>query len=287
MAVILTALIMEFSISDKISFQQRILILLGLLPVGLIVLWFIEPVPQDPDYHLFSDTRGILGIPNFNNVISNVGFALVGLLGTAAVLGVNRYRIFVKSSDARPYIVFFSAIALISLGSAYYHWEPTTQRLLWDRLPMSIAFMALFSAVISDRINANVGNGWLLWVLIGLGILSLVYWNHTELLLRGDLRYYAYVQFFPVIVLPFTLWLFPDYHYIPGSYIGWIVAWYGLSKILEHFDAEVFAVSGYLISGHTLKHLAAAISAFVVLRVLTLQLFPDEDSPNVPGCRRD
>ena len=64
------------------------------------------------------------------------------------------------------------------------------------------------------------------------------------------------------------LWLFPGYRYVPGRYIAWVFAWYGLSKLLEHFDARVFELLGYTISGHTLKHLAAAASAFVVLWML-------------------
>ena len=263
---------MTFTNFARISFRQRILILLGFSVAGLLLLLFLEPIPQDPAYHLFADSRRILGIPNFNDVVSSVGFALAGILGAVAVLGKKKQRIFLQPADARPYIVFFTGVALISLGSVYYHWEPDNHRLLWDRLPMSVAFMAFFSAVIADRVSASVGNGWLLWLLIGLGILSLVYWNHTESLLRGDLRYYAYVQFFPLILLPLIVWLFPDHEYIPGRYIGWILAWYGLSKLFEYFDAEVFTLLGQQVSGHTLKHLTAAAGALVVIRMLRVRL---------------
>ncbi len=252
----------------KLSLRQRIIILSCLLLAGLIGLLFMEPIAQDPGYHLFADTRWLFGIPNFNDVVSNAGFALVGILGIIVVLGVNRHEIFVLSGDARPYVIFFIGVALVSLGSAYYHWEPSNERLLWDRLPMSIAFMAFTSAVIADRINASAGNGWLLLVLILVGILSLIYWNYTEQLQRGDLRFYTFVQFYPVIMLPFILYLFPNYHYISGHYIVWVLFWYGMSKLLEYFDAEVFEILNDVISGHTLKHLAAASSAFVVLRML-------------------
>ena len=46
-------------------------------------------------------------------------------------------------------------------------------------------------------------------VLIGLGVLSLVYWNVTEAQGEGDLRYYGLVQFYPIVALPLILWLFP------------------------------------------------------------------------------
>ena len=251
-----------------LSFRQRIAILLGLLLIGLAGILFVDPVPQDLDYHRLADTRAYFGIPNFNDVISNAGFALVGILGLIAVVSVSRHTLFVKPVDARPYLIFFTGVALVSLGSAWYHWAPSNERLLWDRLPMSVAFMAFASAIITDRIHARAGNTWLLPVLIILGLSSLLYWHYTEQLGRGDLRFYAFVQFYPVIILPVILWLFPECQYVPGRYVAWVFAWYGLSKVLEHFDAQIFGILGYTISGHTLKHLAAAASAFVVLRML-------------------
>ena len=262
----------------ELSIRQRVAILIGLLAVSLAGLLFMEPIPQDLDYHLFVDTRWLFGIPNFNDVMSNAGFALVGALGVVAVAGVNRHAIFVDPADARPYWIFFVGVALVSFGSAYYHWEPSNERLLWDRLPMSVAFMAFSSAIVADRIHARAGSTWLLLVLISLGLLSLLYWNYTEQLGRGDLRFYAFVQFYPVIVLPVVFWLFPEYQYVAGRYVAWIFAWYGLSKVLEHFDAQVFEILGYTISGHSLKHLAAAVSAFVVLRMLSSRL-PSHPQP--------
>jgi hypothetical protein len=252
----------------NLSFWPRVAILLGLLCAGVVGVLFVAPIPQDPNYHLFADTRQWFGIPNFNDVISNSGFALVGILGMLTVAGAKRQLIFNQPIDARPYVIFFVGVALVSLGSGYYHWDPTNERLLWDRLPMSIAFMAFASAVIADRVHANSGNGWLLLVLIVLGLASLIYWHHTEQLQRGDLRFYALVQFFPVVLLPFIFWLFPKHHYVPGRYIAWVVFWYGLSKLLELFDVEIFAICGQMISGHTLKHMAASVAAWVIIRML-------------------
>jgi hypothetical protein len=251
-----------------LSYWQRLAILIALLVIGLAGLLFMDAFPQDLDYHELADSRLFLGIPNFNNVVSNAGFALVGVLGLVAVTGVRRHTLFVIPVDAWPYRVFFSGVVLVSLGSAWYHWAPSNESLLWDRLAMSVAFMAFASAIVADRIHARAGNTWLLVVLIILGLLSLLYWQYTEQQGRGDLRFYAFVQFYPVILLPAVLWLFPRYRYMPGRYIAWVFSWYGLSKLLEHFDARIFEMLGYSISGQTLKHLAAAISAFVVLRML-------------------
>ena len=240
-------------VAKRFSYERRVAILLVLLLVGLGAVLILDPIPQDPDYHLFADKRGLFGIPNFADVVSSTGFAIVGVLGIAAVTGTSQRLIFSNSNFARPYIVFFVGVSLVSLGSAYYHWDPDNERLLWDRFPMSVAFMAFISAVIADRIHANTGNGWLLPVLIVLGISSLLYWHHTEQLQRGDLRFYAFVQFYPIAILPFILWLFPKYNYVPGRYIAWIVAWYGLSKVLEHFDAEVFELLGLPADGSGIR----------------------------------
>jgi hypothetical protein len=250
------------------SFWRRVAILIGLLVVGLLALLAIDPLPQNPGYHRFADTRSLLGIPHFGDVVSNAGFAVVGILGILTVAGRKRHDIFGQRSDAWPYLVFFYAVALVSLGSAYYHWAPSNERLLWDRLPMSIAFMAFFAAIVADRIDAKAGNTWLLAVLIGCGIASLAYWDWTESLGRGDLRFYDFVQFYPLIAVPAVCWLFPEYRYVAGRYIVWLIGWYGLSKLLEHYDGEVFDLLGHTVSGHTLKHIAAAIATLVVLQML-------------------
>ena len=252
----------------ELSFLRRVLILMGLLVIGLFCLVALDPIPQSPNYHWFADTRSVLGIPNFNDVASNAGFAVVGILGAAVVVGSTHRAIFAEPSDAWPYLLFFIGVALVSVGSAYYHWAPSDNRLLWDRLPMSIAFMAFSSAIVADRIDLKAGNIWLLPVLIGFGVASLAYWNWTESFGRGDLRFYGFVQFYPMVAIPIVCLLFPEYRYLAGRYIALVVAWYALSKLLEHFDREVFDLLGHTFSGHTLKHLAATMATFVVLRIL-------------------
>lgn len=253
-----------------LSFRRRVAILIGLLVVGLAALLVLDPIPQDPAYHLFADTRAFFGIPNFNDVASNVGFAIVGILGIGAVAGGRRI-LFVEASDARPYMVFFVGVALVSLGSSYYHWAPSNDRLLWDRLPMSIAFMAICAALVADRIDARAGNVWLLPLLILFGLLSLFYWSWTESLGRGDLRYYGFVQFYPALLLPMICWLFPEHRYTAGRYLAWVIAWYGLSKVLEFFDQAIFDGLGHTVSGHSLKHLVAAVATYVALRMLLVR----------------
>ena len=255
---------------NDLSFRQRIMLLLGLFAVVLFLIAMLEPRPQDPEYHLFADNRAFFGIPNFNDVVSNLGFATAGIVGILLVAG-SRHSLFACPPDIRPYAIFFVAITLVSIGSAYYHWAPSNERLFWDRLPMSMAFMAISSAVVADRIDARAGNGWLLLVMLAAGAASLVYWNWTESAGRGDLRFYALVQFYPMAALPLIIGLFPRFRYTAGRYLAWMILWYASAKVLEHFDGEVFALLGHTVSGHTLKHLAAAVAPIVIVRMLLAQ----------------
>jgi hypothetical protein len=242
-------------------------LLIALLAAGIGITFFIDPLPQDLGYHDFADTRGWLGIPNFGDVASNAGFMVVGVIALMVLIR-RRGTLFRTPADSRPYLIFFVGVTLVSLGSGYYHWAPSNASLLWDRLPMSIAFMAISAAVVADRINAQAGNGWALALLLVLGLASLVYWDWTESLGRGDLRFYGLVQFYPMLALPVIVWAYRDYHYTIGRYLGQVIAWYGLSKLLEFFDRGIFELTGNLVSGHSLKHVAAAVATWMVLRML-------------------
>ncbi len=136
---------------------MRIAIILAIAIVVAIVAVFVPPIPQDPSYHNFADRRAFLWIPNFGDVMSNVPFFLVGALGIAFFLR--------RPNDASgetdplrwPFLVYFVGVALVAFGSSYYHYAPTNETLFWDRLPMSIAFMALLSAFVVDRIQVKGG----------------------------------------------------------------------------------------------------------------------------------
>jgi hypothetical protein len=172
----------------------------------------------------------------------------------------------VPRSGRPAYVLFFVAIIAVSLGSAWYHLRPADETLLWDRLPMSVAFMAFFSIVISQHIDPELGRKLLpLW--IALGVTSVIYWRLTE-----DLRPYAIVQFLPIVLIPLILLLFPPLFSRPMFLWGMLAA-YAAGKCLEMLDAPIYGAIG--ISGHTLKHLAAA--AGVVFLVMAVR---DRDSIN-------
>lgn len=247
------------------TYETRVWIIVAIaLFIGGITL-FITPLEQDPAYHEFADLRRCLGIPNFGNVASNAGFLVVGMAGLFVLYraGVNRRNGIL--ADTLPYAVFFVAIALIGAGSAYYHWHPNNQTLFWDRLPMTFGFMALSAAIIADRVHRTLGVNVVLPILLILGIASLIYWAMTEASGRGDLRFYGLVQFLPILLIPIVCWLFPVARYTKGRYIIGMIVCYGLAKLFEHFDYQIYYLFGEWISGHSLKHLAAAVAtAFVI-----------------------
>ena len=226
--------------------NKPLFIFLGLMVASLAALPLLPPIPQDQDYHHFADTRTLLGIPNVWNVISNLPFIAVGAVGLA------------RCRDDPATIAIFVGIFLTGFGSSYYHWSPSDGTLFWDRLPMTIAFMAILAGAVEERVSAKAG-AILLWPLLAIGVFSLLLWRWTD-----DLRLYGWVQFFPCLALPLMFLL------LPPKYTGtwyWIVAaaLYALAKVLEHFDDAIYSI-GHFVSGHTLKHLAAAAACFAILR---------------------
>jgi len=221
----------------------------------------VPRIPQDPSYHLFADTRTIAGIPNFWNVISNAPFALVG------VYGLTRTPRLLSRSLWPGYIVFCVAVIGVCFGSAYYHYAPSTPALVWDRLPMSIAFMAVFTLVLGDRVNPAFGRT-LLGPLLIIGAASVFYWAWTERQGVGDLRPYALVQFLPLLLIALMLWLYPGSRE-STAWLWWSFLMYFLAKVAELFDVPVYHAIG--LSGHTMKHLLSATTVLFALFAL-LQL---------------
>ena len=226
--------------------------------VAIAGAFLLDPIPQDPAYHRFADRMALLGISNFWNVATNLPFLAIGLVGLLQLP-----RLTVPALRAH-YLVFCIGVALVGFGSAYYHWDPTTPTLVWDRLPMTVAFMALFAALISDRVSPTLGRA-LLGPLVALGISSIAWWIHTELLGRGDLRPYAVVQFLPLLLIPLLLLR-------PGAlHTGWLWATLGAyvaAKLAEHFDSAILDTLGAF-SGHSLKHLLAALGAGCAIRAFS------------------
>ena len=248
------------------STKVILIILISFSVAGLAFVF--PPIAQDPEYHNFADTRGLIGIPNFADVMSNLFFLVFGLMGMVAVfISRNENTVFTMKGEIIPWGVFFVGTFMVGFGSGYYHLEPNNSTLVWDRLPMTIAFMSFFSLAVMERFSEKAGL-FLLPVLLVVGAGSVFYWDHTESLGNGDLRAYALVQFLPMLLLPLMFWLLPA-RYSGMKYLGYVLCWYLLAKILEYFDAAIFEIAGGVVSGHTLKHVAAAIAVYMMVVYVT------------------
>jgi hypothetical protein len=210
---------------------------------GLAVLaffLFVPPIAQDETYHSFADSRTIWGIPNFWNVASNLPLAIVGILGLWKL----------RASFDR---VLFTGVLLTFFGSSYYHLAPSDSRLVWDRLPMTLVFMALLACVVSGERDSR-STRWLLALLVTCGIASVMVWRVTN-----DLRFYALVQFVPFLILVVALWFVRD-----ARYLAAVFGFYALAKLAEFWDRAIF--SHLAISGHSIKHVLAGIATYFLLR---------------------
>jgi hypothetical protein len=256
-----------------------------LLTVGVIMAaCLLPPLAQDPAYHGFADKRAILSIPNGLNVLSNLAFFLVGVVGVWRLFHDSSVVIqrFHAPSEVWAYASFFISIALIAPGSAYYHLAPDNGRLVWDRLPMSVSFAALVAVMIGERISPKLGV-WSLLSLIAIAVASVLYWRFSANWGQENLWPYVAVQFYGLTLI-FLLGCFFAPRYSHGPYFMFAIVWYVLAKLAEHFDTAILSVSGFL-SGHSVKHLLAAVSVYCVLRMLELRrpLTDEALAPNSPS----
>jgi hypothetical protein len=197
----------------------------------------------------------MFGVANFLDAASNLFFLLAGLAGLVVVMRPRTPFAFAR--ERWPYALFFLGMLLTAAGSAYYHLTPDNERLFWDRLPMTVAFMSLIAAQVADRINARAGLVLLVPMLL-VGAASVLYWRATERAGAGNVIPYGILQGYSVAILLLMAVLQPS-RYTRGNDIYWVFAAYVLAKLLELFDREFLAL-GNLVSGHTLKHLAAAVA---------------------------
>jgi hypothetical protein len=227
-----------------------------LVITALLALLMLPPIAQDPAYHIFADRRGLLGIPNFLDVTTNLAFLAVGIAGILFCASPQKVL-----GARQAWLACFAGVALVGFGSAYYHLAPDNNTLVWDRLPMSIGFMALSVAVLTEYVNPRLEK-FLLAPAIVLGITSVITWHYTD-----DLRLYVLVQFLPLLVIPAILLLYRCHEKNRGFLLTALVI-YMVSKLTEHYDHAVFSLTGEIISGHSLKHLLAATALFVVYLML-------------------
>ena len=233
--------------------------LLGLIAAGLaLALGLHGPIPQWASYHAFADARPWLGLPNAENVLSNLPFALIGWWGWRRAAGAPAWR------------AFSAALVCTAFGSALYHWAPSNALLVADRLPIAWACAALTCGFLGERVDARWAAPPVLAAATLTASLGVAWWWISEQLGAGDLRAYLFVQFLPMLLVPAALLLkLPMLHTGAVRNTTWwaVLALYGAAKLMEVADAAVFDALVFT-SGHSLKHLLAAAAAACLLRGL-------------------
>lgn len=226
---------------------------------ALIVIGLLLPhIAQPEHYHRFADHREWLGIPHAADVLSNLVFVAAGVLGLLrmrspqAALPTHKVTI--------PLAVFFTGLVLTGAGSAYYHWSPDSHTILFDRLPMVIAFAGVIGTFLSQRISVRVGMvGMTISLLAGVTGLAIS-------LVNGSLALYLVLQFGGLAGLVVGLLLTHD---ADDPFPWWgLVGWYVLAKFFEIGDHFFWDMTQHLLSGHTLKHLAAGMAGMVLLNAM-------------------
>lgn len=235
-----------------------------LTAVAFLAAVLLPAMPQPVDYHDFADHRHAFGIANFLDVMSNAAFLVVGLWGLFII--ARGRGAFEYPAERWPYVTFFIGVTLTAAGSGYYHLAPDNMTLFWDRLPMTIAFMGLVASQIVDRVSVRAGL-WLLVPALIIGAASVIYWRSTELLGVGNVTPYAVLQGYSILVVLLLACFYPS-RYTHGNDLFWVFGWYMVSKVLETFDREFMLFNHEIVSGHTLKHLAAALACWVICHML-------------------
>jgi hypothetical protein len=232
---------------------QKILPAIFVLLLCGVFAWH-GPIAQLSNYHAFADQTTLGAIPHAIDVLSNLAFVGAGLFGLFLVL--SNLSLTERGLSYWAYLSFFVWILVTSLGSAFYHWAPDDQRLFWDRLPIALACASLLAAVRADLVpGMNRRKALLeLSIFIGCAIFSVGWWAQT-----ADLRWYLLLQILTLLLIP--IWQFV--YAAPmrqRRLFGVAIMLYVLAKICESFDHAILLHLGF-ISGHSLKHVLAALAA--------------------------
>lgn len=225
----------------------------------------LPPIPQPLQYHNFADRSTCFGIAGCFDVATNALFALAGLAGLIFLSSESGRHAFVDAREALPYRLFFFAAILVAIGSGYYHLAPDNERLVWDRAAISLALMSLLAAVLCERVNLAAGLR-MLPLLFAAGLGSVAWWSWSEANGIGDLRAYGLMQFYPMLLIPLLLRLYPP-RYSGDRDILAVIGLYLLALLCDLTDHRIAELTG-LFSGHTAKHAVAALAVYwVVIRL--------------------
>jgi hypothetical protein len=242
---------------DTATATRRAELALAAAVLLLAALAALLPVTVLPaHYHDFADQRGWLGLPHAMDVLSNLPFAVMGVWGLAGLR-----RLPVGAAQRILANAFFVGLLLTTLCSSFYHWAPDNAHLLIDRLGMSLAFAGLLGLAAADRISGRAGLVLAAFIAIAAPATALI---DARL---GNMTPWAVLQGGGLALLAALALRWPRGGAL-GFSIGAVIAFYLLAKALELADAPVFTLTQGVISGHSAKHIVAALAAWPVLRAL-------------------
>ena len=258
--------------------MNRLLVRLPLLITLSIVFALLlhGPIAQPAHYHEFADQRSGFGLPCVADVLSNAGFALLGLWGLLTLWPQRRAPSI--RAGWPGYCLFLLALTLTAFGSSYYHLAPDDARLVWDRLPIALACAGLLAGVRAETQGPS-GDRRFVVMLACCAVASVAWWYGTALQGAGDLRPYLLVQGLPLLLIP----LWQAIHRSPAADRRWFAGallFYIVAKVAELYDHELLEVLGW-ISGHTLKHLLASVAAALLVSRLVRRVREGEESGQV------
>lgn len=239
--------------------------------LATLAIYLLAPaMGQDPGYHAFADTRTLAGIPHAWNVVSNLPFILFGAWGigwswTRAAAMQGRWI----------FLALFASFVLTGLGSGWYHLGPGNSSLVLDRLPMALTLSAFLALACHIQAGSS-GSAAVFGVAVIYGLGSVLFWDHSEKMGAGDVRFYGLFQFGSLLMIGAMLLARPA----PGlsKYFWQALAAYVLAKIFESLDLWIFEASGKITGGHALKHILASLACLAALR-----LMQDMNSKKIPG----
>jgi hypothetical protein len=240
--------------------KSEISFLTGLIILILLAI-FLPSIEQNQNYHNFADQRVLFGVNNAFDTLSNLAFIMVGALGL-----VNFYNNqYIKISNSFSVILnlFFISIILTGLGSSFYHLSPNDFTLVFDRLAMSLVFASILAMLAYLKISSRFGLHTLAELLI-LAPLTVLIWKFN-----GNLTPYVVLQFGGIILVILTLLLTKTR--MQGPCFTSLIILYGAAKLVEFYDEKIFNLSQNLISGHTLKHLIAALAVIIFVSPLKVK----------------
>ena len=124
-----------------------------------------------------------------------------------------------------------------------------------------MGFMGLFSAVLTEFINPKLEK-FLLVPAVIIGMLSVIYWHYAD-----DLRFYIWLQAVTFLAITAVIFMY-ERRFTLRRYLLYTFGFYILSKFAEFSDSTIYSATNNLLSGHTLKHVLAALAVFSVYLML-------------------